>query len=471
MLKNTFTLILLFIVSFCQGQSVRFFNNNLQSAITMAQSRGKLIFVDTYAPWCIPCKEMEKVFRDPKLANYFNNTFVNIRIDMDSEHGKSMHNQYQVIFLPTMMILDKDGRVKYKVDRVMSAEDLLEIAQKIAQPEIYSYKPEKQVAVADPSTMIQAVPKKQTVKKIETVRPKSVETPIVKPTKEVQPVEDLALVEEVKKTEPKENIVKSQQKKEEIIEGTVVEEKIIHVFDSNVDDLPPELLKQESYLALQLMDGSHNAAAQKYLETQDDWSTVSNMRFIFDFLYSTDTKEFQHLMNNRAAYEELIGKNKVQRTISILVYDRLDRGFPRPTFEETKDLYAYIGTEEHELLAYEHYMESLFARGLLAQYSSLALEYMDRFSIENDQIYYRLANIYSEDGENFEASLKFIDQAIKINPYNFQYYDTQAYLFYVQGLKAEALASAEKAKSIAAKNGLKTNQIEILIEMIKEDLD
>ncbi len=443
------------------GQSVRFLNNNLQSAITMAQSSNKLIFVDTYAPWCIPCKKMEKVFRDPQLSSYFNATFINIRIDMDSEYGKEVHRKYDVIFLPTLMILDQDGRVKYKVDRVISAKDLLDIAQKIAQPEIYAYKPEKQVAVAGPD-LRPSIPKPSQTKSAVISKPKPILEAKVKPQETI-----------VNTKGKEEKLVVSNEiakEKKDIIEGTITEERIIHVFDENAKDLPPGLLKQQAYLSLQLMDGSHRKAARKYLDTQDDWSTKENIRFIFDFLSSTGTKEFQHLMNNRLLYEEIIGTERVYKTISILVYDRLDRGFPRPTLDETKDLFSYIGNQNHERGAYEHYLEAQYKAGNLQNFNRVGEEYLDLYKVENDQMYYRLANASSENGEQLSRSVKYINKAIDINPYNFQYYDTKAYLHYMLGQKQKATKAATKARELAMKNNIKTDQIDILIEMIQEDL-
>ncbi len=454
--------ILFFLLFVCvhntTSQSVRFLNNNLDNAISMAQRSNKLIFVDTYAPWCKPCKKMEREFRNPKLANYFNKTFVNIRIDMDSEMGKQVHRNYDVIFLPTLMILDQEGRIKYKVDRLMSANALLDIAQKIAEPEIYSRKP----AETYTEKSVPSIPEKRIVEDV------AVEERV---KKDPLPVTVPADQKATQKTQaPKVDVDIVYNEETNIIEGTITEEKILHIFDDESTDLPPSLLKHQAYLSLQLMDGSHKQASQKYLDTQTDWNTKENMQFIYDFLYTTDSKEFQHLLNNKASYEELVGKERVYQTISILVYDRLDRGFPRPTLEETKDLFTYLDVENFEKLAYEHYLEQLHKDEKFDEFKVKAEEYIQKVTAKNDQIWYRLANINSETEQGLDRSLSCINEAIKLNPYNYQYYDTQAYLFYLKGKKRKALSSANKSKSIAEKNGQVNEDIDILIQMINEDL-
>jgi len=417
----------------------------------MAQSQNKLIFVDTYAQWCIPCKKMEKEFRDPKLASYFNNTFVNVRIDMDSQHGKELHRNYDVIFLPTLMILDENGRLKYSVDRAMTAEALLDIAQKIAEPEIYAYNPPSFPPPVSKSIVSDPPP-------TQTIESKNANLPVDE-------------VVSIPATSQPSNSEKNSVPIDNI-EGTIVTQKIIHIFDPNSGDLPPEILRQEAYLRLQLMDGSHKAAAKKYLDTQSDWTSADNMSFILDFLHSTDSREFQHVINNRERYEELYGKDRVYKNISYLVYDRLNRGFPRPTFEETKDLFSYLDPVNFEQYAYEHYMESLYTRGKSKEYATRAEQYISTIHSKNDQVYYRLALIYADDKRpgKFIRSMYCIKKAVEINPHNYQYFDTQAYLYYRDGSKKQALKSAKKAKSLASKNGQDTKDIEMLIRMIREDL-
>ena len=143
MLKQFFIIILISIPYLTSAQySIRFYNDILDEAIEMAKKEGKKIFIDSYAPWCVPCKKMNKTFRDPKLVDYFNKKFINVKINMDGRLGSRLHTQFQVVFLPTLLFLDSNGNVVYRNDRVMSKSELLAIGKSVAEPEIYIRKTE-----------------------------------------------------------------------------------------------------------------------------------------------------------------------------------------------------------------------------------------------------------------------------------------------------------------------------------------
>jgi len=114
--------------------SISFKRIEIDRAIEEAAQQGKYVFIDTYAVWCKPCKQMDQVFNDPELSEFFNANFVNIKIDMDSRYGKSIAPNYDVVWLPTLIILDSEGNVKNKVDKIVDAAELLHIAQEAVRP-------------------------------------------------------------------------------------------------------------------------------------------------------------------------------------------------------------------------------------------------------------------------------------------------------------------------------------------------
>lgn len=57
-------------------------------AVTKAKSENKLIFIDFYTQWCGPCMNMaQTVFSLPEVGYYYNNTFINLKIDAEDGEG------------------------------------------------------------------------------------------------------------------------------------------------------------------------------------------------------------------------------------------------------------------------------------------------------------------------------------------------------------------------------------------------
>ena len=66
-----------------QNRKIAFEKSTLQEALNKASSVGKLVFVDCYTEYCGPCKTMDAlVFTLDSVADFFNSTFVNVKLDM-----------------------------------------------------------------------------------------------------------------------------------------------------------------------------------------------------------------------------------------------------------------------------------------------------------------------------------------------------------------------------------------------------
>ena len=55
-------------------------------ALEKAKDSKKLIFVDLYADWCIPCRIMDaNTYSDPTVASLLNTRFISTKLDVDSQ--------------------------------------------------------------------------------------------------------------------------------------------------------------------------------------------------------------------------------------------------------------------------------------------------------------------------------------------------------------------------------------------------
>jgi len=77
-------LMLLLSLSTFGGSKVDFYQGSVESAFQKAKEENKLVFVDFYADWCKPCKQLERhTFKNKKLAKKLNEHYINLKIDVD----------------------------------------------------------------------------------------------------------------------------------------------------------------------------------------------------------------------------------------------------------------------------------------------------------------------------------------------------------------------------------------------------
>lgn len=113
------------------AQGIDFFHGSWAEAKEKAKAEQKLIFVDAFASWCGPCKRMAaQVFPDPKVGDFFNPNFVNLKIDMEKPENAEFAGKYPVSAYPTLMILDAEGKVVQKSVGALNADGLIAFAQK-----------------------------------------------------------------------------------------------------------------------------------------------------------------------------------------------------------------------------------------------------------------------------------------------------------------------------------------------------
>lgn len=115
----TFLLVSFLLLTTCNkqvaAQEVRFFTGTWEEAKELAAHSNKPIFVKTYADWCMPCKQMEKyTFKDRDLANFYNNYFINLKINIESVEGKRFKEQFGVSGVPDLLFFDANGQLVHR---------------------------------------------------------------------------------------------------------------------------------------------------------------------------------------------------------------------------------------------------------------------------------------------------------------------------------------------------------------------
>lgn len=114
------------------SEGIRFFEGSWDDVVQEAKRLDRIIFVDAYAVWCGPCKKMAaEVFTDPKVGEYYNKNFVNLKLDAEKGEGLKFQEKYPISAFPTLFFIDPSGEVVQQVRGAQSVEGFLELGKKV----------------------------------------------------------------------------------------------------------------------------------------------------------------------------------------------------------------------------------------------------------------------------------------------------------------------------------------------------
>ena len=103
---------------------------NLTEVIDASVQQEKLVFLDVYTDWCLPCKMMdEDVFTNKELGDFFNENFISYKVNAEKGKGSQIAELYQVPGYPTLLFLDNKGRILVKKIGVAYHEELRNLAE------------------------------------------------------------------------------------------------------------------------------------------------------------------------------------------------------------------------------------------------------------------------------------------------------------------------------------------------------
>jgi thiol:disulfide interchange protein len=113
------------------SSEINFIENSLGEAIKQASAKNKYIFVDAYASWCGPCKMLKATtFKNNKVAEFYNNNFINVAIDMEKGDGPKLASAWGLRAYPTLIILNSKGKAVYGTVGFIRPDDLIQFGVK-----------------------------------------------------------------------------------------------------------------------------------------------------------------------------------------------------------------------------------------------------------------------------------------------------------------------------------------------------
>lgn len=134
-MKLTILALITFLSTFSFAQ-ITFEHGTLNEALAKAKQAKKPLFVDVYATWCGPCKQMAATaFVDPEVSAFYNANFISLKLDGEKNDGPEVMSKYGINAYPTLLYFDASGNLAGKVVGGMQAKQLLAKGQEIANPE------------------------------------------------------------------------------------------------------------------------------------------------------------------------------------------------------------------------------------------------------------------------------------------------------------------------------------------------
>ena len=92
------------------------------------------VIIDFYADWCIPCKELDAyTFSDSKVIEASKN-FYTFKADMTkslSDEVEALRNKYKIVGVPTVLILDSEGKEVKRITGFVNADEFYEIIKDV----------------------------------------------------------------------------------------------------------------------------------------------------------------------------------------------------------------------------------------------------------------------------------------------------------------------------------------------------
>lgn len=108
-------------------------NEPWEKVLKQAQKAQKMVFVDCYTSWCVPCKHlMNVIFPQKIVSDYLDSMFVCVKYDIEKENGKAFEDQYpnKILAVPTMFVTDSHGNLLHVLRGAREADDLLDNLKK-----------------------------------------------------------------------------------------------------------------------------------------------------------------------------------------------------------------------------------------------------------------------------------------------------------------------------------------------------
>jgi thioredoxin-related protein len=111
-------------------RSISFMKDSWKNILQKARAENKLIFLDAQTTWCRPCIMMAKdIFTLDRVADFYNDHFINVTMDMEKGDGPSLVKKYDVHAYPAFLYIDGNGKLVHRDGGYQEADKFIQNGQ------------------------------------------------------------------------------------------------------------------------------------------------------------------------------------------------------------------------------------------------------------------------------------------------------------------------------------------------------
>lgn len=232
----------------------------------------------------------------------------------------------------------------------------------------------------------------------------------------------------------------------------------------------PEFLMNYAKALRSTNDASYADVADEYLKTQKDWTTPDNVKFIYDFTSSVESKNYKFLIENKEVVAKVVGKDKLDDRIGqIIMYNTMSSA--KPNLEKADELFKEaFPTKAAEMSSELRVSYYMYARtdDAADKFTAAAIKHMKEYDTDDWQMLNSVAWRFYEltdDKKSLKMAKKWAKKSISIDNNHFNN-DTLAAIYYKMGKKKPALKYAELAVEQAKTNNADYSSTTDLINKI-----
>jgi thiol:disulfide interchange protein len=101
--------------------------NSYPAALAKARQEKKLVMVDVYATWCLPCKQLEKeTFGNKDVETRLSNQVISVKLDLEKIlDNPELAKQFARDMIPYVVFLDSNGKKLSEFIGFLSTDEFL----------------------------------------------------------------------------------------------------------------------------------------------------------------------------------------------------------------------------------------------------------------------------------------------------------------------------------------------------------